>query len=309
MDALALLSKGIQDSASSTGQGIQWDQFLEPVSRVLGAELFTVQGTVVTLKNVAIGILVLFAAVILSKVLRRVLDKRVYSRFKIDVGLKYAFQQFTHYLIVAAGLYVSLSVMGFPLGIFVGMFALLSVGIGFGMQNIASNFISGLILLLERPIKIGDRIAVGSLSGDVAKISLRTTVLQTMDEVGVIVPNSMLLENEVTNWSYGSRRVRIHVPIGVAYGSDIELVTRTLLMLAGEHAEVLKDPQPAVMFREFADSSLNFDLVCWIPDIVREPRIQDALNRSIDAAFREHGIEIPFPQRDVHLPAKALSAD
>lgn len=275
------------------------------VMRFLEWELFAVQGTPVTPKSFVVAGLVLWAAFVVSKVLRGIMDRRVFPRLNLELGLRYAFLQFLHYFVLVAGVYMALTIIGLPMGMFLGVFALLSVGIGFGLQNIASNFISGLILLIERPVQVGDRVAVGDLTGDVKKISLRTTIVETTDRVSILVPNANLLENEVTNWSYGDKRVRIHVPVGVAYGSDVDLVTRLLLEVAAEEGGVLTSPEPDVHFLEFADSSLNFDLICWVPEVAVVPSVKNRLNRAIDRAFREHDVEIPFPQRVVHMPAQA----
>jgi small-conductance mechanosensitive channel len=275
------------------------------IAGFLDWEIFAVQGTPVTPKSFVVALLVLWAAFVASKVLCSLMEKRVFPRLNLEIGLRYAFLQFLRYFVLAAGAYMALTIVGLPMGMFVGVFALLSVGIGFGLQNIASNFISGLILLIERPVQIGDRIAVGDLSGDVKKISLRTTVVETMDRVSILVPNAQLLENEVTNWSYGDKRVRIHVPVSVAYGSDVDLVTRLLLEVAADERGVLTSPEPIVHFLEFADSSLNFDLICWTPEVAVIPGVKNELNRAIDKAFREHDIEIPFPQRVVHMPARS----
>lgn len=262
------------------------------------------QGTIVTLKNILVGVLMVLLAMWAAKILRRILERRVFPRFDLDVGLKYAFGQLATYLVLVVGVYAGLTVAGFPMGLFVGIFALLSVGIGFGMQNLASNFISGLILLLERPIQVGDRICVGGLWGDVKKISLRTTVLETVDRMTVLVPNSHLLENEVTNSGYGDRRVRIHVPVGVAYGSDVDLVTRLLKGVAADEPLVIAEPEPDVHFLAFGASSLDLELLVWLAEESSRAAVMDRLNRAIDRVFREHDVEIPFPQRVVHMPAR-----
>jgi len=180
----------------------------------------------------------------------------------------------------------------------------LSVGIGFGLQNVVNNFISGLILMFERPIKKGDWIVVGTTEGYVKKISIRSTIVQTFDRADVIVPNSELIANQVTNMMFEDMRGRLRVSVGVAYGSDTELVQRLLLEVAHAHKQVITDgstPEPRALFQMFGDSSLNFDLLVHLKDIDLKVRVRSELNMAIDKTFREHGIEIPFPQRDVHL--------
>ena len=237
----------------------------------------------------------------ISHIVRGLLKKRFFPRFKIEPGLEFAFLRITHYVILVIGVYVGLATLSFPLEALVGFAALLGVGIGFGLQNLASNFISGLILLFDRPIKIGDRITIDDIWGDVTQIKLRSTIVNTPDNISIIIPNSKLLEHNLINWDYGDHRIRIHVPVGVAYGSDVDLVTRLLIKAADKNTIVLPNPKPEVWFNEFGDSSLNFELVCWIPNSTIKPDIVNELNRAIDRLFRDHDVEIPFPQRDLHL--------
>ena len=191
------------------------------------------------------------------------------------------------------------------------VFGLLSVGIGFGLQNVASNFVSGLIILFERPIKIGDRITIGDVLGDVENISLRATLIRTMDNISIIVPNSEFISSRVINWSHRDPKIRVHIPVGVAYGSDVPLVIKSLLEVAENHPEVLKEPPPKFWFNEFGNSSLNFELLVWVPDPKRRPDIISELNKGIDEIFRKNKIQIPFPQRDLHIrssvPIEALT--
>ncbi len=180
----------------------------------------------------------------------------------------------------------------------------LSVGIGFGLQNIVNNFISGLILLFERPVKRGDWIKVGNAEGIVKRISVRSTVIQTFENADIIVPNSEFISSQVTNMMFDDRRGRLRVPVGVAYGSDTALVERLLLEVAGRHAEVVVGgslPEPWVLFLRFGESSLDFELNCYLRNINIRARVASDLLYAIDRAFREHGIEIPFPQRDLRI--------
>lgn len=264
-------------------------------------ELFRIQDTGITISHIAVAVVALVVSVLLSKITRVLLRRRVFKRYEIDPGLEYALLRVTHYLILVIGVYIGLKTINIPLGALVGLLAVLGVGIGFGLQNISSNFISGLILLFERPIKIGDRIEVGDVWGDVKRIKLRTTVVTTPDNVSIIIPNSKLLDNNVVNFYYSNRDMQLHVPVGVAYGSDIDAVTRILEAAAAAEEHVLNDPAPHVWFREFGDSSLNFELLCWIPDAALKYEVLNRLNRLIDARFREENIEIPFPQHDLHL--------
>lgn len=271
--------------------------------------LFNIQDVEITPSHICVAIVAFLLSLVASRITRNVLKKRVFSRLKIDAGLEYALLRFIHYAILACGVYIGLKVINIPLGALVGFFALLGVGIGFGLQNLASNFISGLILLIERPVKVGDRLEVDDVWGDVTRISLRTTLITTPDDIAIIVPNSKLLENNVTNYSYGNRRMRLHVPVGIAYGSDVAAAHEAMESAANEHSEVLKHPAPKVWFRGFGDSSLDMELLCWISDAKQKFDVLSELNRAIDNAFRERGITIPFPQRDIHILDQAAPAE
>ena len=222
----------------------------------------------------------------------------------MERGTREAMTTITGYVGVLIAIVVALAMAGIEFANLALIAGALSVGIGFGLQNIVNNFISGLILLFERPIKTGDWIVVGNTEGYVKRIRIRSTQLQTFDRADVIVPNSELISGQVTNWMLNDTTGRARIPIGVAYGSDVQKVKAILLRIADEHPDVLSDgsvPVPFVLFREFADSSLNFELRCHIRNIDNRLRVVSDINFAIDKAFREEGIVIPFPQRDVHL--------
>ncbi len=267
--------------------------------------LFTIEDRSITISTLFISVLIIVLTLVFSKLLQRVVKGRLLARFRLDAGLEYALLRMLHYTILGFGIYVALTSIGLNLGALAGFLALLGVGIGFGLQNLTSNFISGIILLFERPVKIGDRITVQDVWGDVEKINLRTTVVNTVDNVSIIIPNSKLLEDNLVNWSYGDLRIRIHVPVGVAYGSNVDLVTRLLLEAAKGCNHVLVEPKSQVWFTEFGDSSLNFEIVCWLPDSKVKPIAIDEMNRAIDRLFRANKVEIPFPQRDLHIRSDA----
>lgn len=267
------------------------------------AVLFKLQGVGVTVSNLFAALIIFLLAFAVSKWLRFVFKRRVVPRLRLDAGLDLAFQRTLHYITLLLGAYLALTSLGVQLAGLLGLVAVLGVGIGFGMQHVAANFISGLILLFDRPIKVGDRITVDNVEGDVTMINLRTTVVISEDNVAVIIPNSKLLENNLTNWSYGDPRTRIHLPVGVAYGSDLELVKRALLEAAAGCARILKEPAPAVHFLAFGDSSLNFELVCWQATPLHKSEIISELNFAIERLFRQYRIEIPYPQRDLRLRA------
>lgn len=269
--------------------------------------LFKIQDVGITISHLTVAVVAVVLSLFISKLVRSTLSRHVLDKFDIDKGLQYALLRFVHYVILIIGVYIGLKTVNIPLGAIVGLFAVIGVGIGFGLQNLASNFISGVILLLERPVKIGDRLEFNEVWGDVKRINLRTTLIETPDNVAIIVPNSKLLENEVINYSYGDSRIRLRIPVGIAYGSDCDKATEIMIGVAQENTHVMETPKPKVWFREFGDSSLNFMLLCWIPDVVAKFDVISEINYAIDRAFRENKIEIPFPQRDLHFrSAEAL---
>jgi small-conductance mechanosensitive channel len=263
--------------------------------------LFKIQDVGITISHLFVAVVAILLSLLASRLIRLALRKQVLDKMHIDKGLEYALLRFIHYIILIIGVYIGLKTINIPLGAIVGLFAVIGVGIGFGLQNLASNFISGVILLLERPVKVGDRLEVNDVWGDVKRINLRTTLIETPDKIAIIVPNSKLLENEVTNYSYGDPKIRLRIPVGIAYGSDCEKASEIMMRAAKENRRVLETPAPKTWFREFGDSSLNFMLLCWIPNAVEKFDVISELNHAIDKGFRENGIEIPFPQRDLHL--------
>ncbi|MGB5594033.1 MAG: mechanosensitive ion channel domain-containing protein [Crocosphaera sp.] len=212
----------------------------------------------------------------------------------------------TQYILLFLGLIILLQLWGLDLSALAIIASVLGVGIGFGLQNIANNFISGLIIILERPIQVGDFIKLGDLVGTVQNVGARSTEVKTADGVSIIVPNSRFLETEVINWSHGDSTSAVRLPVGVAYGSDIKRVRVALLKAAREHQEILVTPRPKVLFQEFGESSLNFELRVWLKEPRNQFRIKSELNYAIDKNFRDYGIEIPFPQRDLNLRSPHL---
>jgi len=232
--------------------------------------------------------------------------RRLLSLTNFDAGVQFAATKIFGYAFLTLGFYVALVVNGVNLSSLAVVAGALGVGIGFGLQNIVSNFVSGLIILAERPIAIGDRIEVGGVAGQVRKISLRSTIVVTNDNISIIVPNSDLITHPITNWSYGDPKVQFRIPIGVAYGTDIEKFQRVLLEVAAGHVSVLSIPPPSIYFESFGDSSLNFELGLWTQDMAHSPRrFRSEINFALERKLREAGIEIPFPQRVVHLRSPA----
>jgi small-conductance mechanosensitive channel len=234
--------------------------------------------------------------------LKSVLVKQVLSKYSEDIGVSQSIGTITQYVFVVIGGLLIIQNSGINLGSLAVLAGALGVGIGFGLQNIANNFISGLIILFERPIKVGDRIEVGTVSGDVIKISQRATTVNTNDNISIIIPNSELINQKVINWSHNDRRIRFHLPVGVSYNEDPANIKEILLSVAHENNDVLKRPGPDVLFVEYGDSSLNFDLMVWTSTYIDRPIIlKSQLYYAIFEKFKEYGIEIPFPQRDLHI--------
>ena len=203
---------------------------------------------------------------------------------------------------------MALEFLGIPLAAFAFISGAIAIGVGFGAQNIINNFISGWILMWERPIRIGDFLEMGEVRGTVESINTRSTYIRRVDGVHLLVPNSYLLENTVTNWTLIDRLVRTTVRLGVAYGSDVALVTQLLKQAAEEHKDVLKDPAYAVIFDDFGDNSLIFELNVWVyATAERSLRvIRSDLRYRLDALFRDHGVVVAFPQRDIHVDGKLV---
>jgi small-conductance mechanosensitive channel len=256
------------------------------------------------------GALILALAILASRTLSGLLQRRIARRAYLDPGLRYTMARLTQYLIISVGILLSLKV-GFDLDLtsIAVLFTALSVGIGFGLQYIAADIASGFILLFERPVRVGDRITIGEDEGDVQSINLRTTVVATNDRISIIVPNSKLVSQRLINWSYGDPRARISIPVSVAYGSDIELVTNTLLKSAEEVDNVLRDPAPKVQFLKFGDWSLDFRLLVWTNRPRLHTQIRSDINYRIERLFRHAGIEIPFPQTELRLRGGSLQLD
>ncbi len=238
----------------------------------------------------------------------------LFNRFLVHSGLdrslQYAISQIASNLVLVVGIFVVLQNTGIRLEALTIFAGAVGVGIGFGLQNITSNFISGLVILAERPIAIGDRVEVAGVTGQVQKIRARSTVVVTNDNITTIVPNQKFIDSPVTNWTYGDKRVRFRIPVGVAYGSDVELVRRTLIEAGEEDPHTLEDPAPSVFFVEFGDSSLNFELVAWSDEMSHRPsRYRSDLNFAIHRKLQEAGIEIPFPQRDLNIRSGTLKIE
>ncbi|OQA33742.1 MAG: Mechanosensitive channel MscK precursor [Betaproteobacteria bacterium ADurb.Bin341] len=279
--------------------------WLERLKNVLEAPLLKMGGTPLTLWTLLyIGALVILLFYFAAKLRSWVAD-RALARTRFDIGARQAAGSMVRYLILFLGLLVIIQTAGIDLTSLNVLAGAVGIGVGFGLQNIVGNFISGLIIMFERPIKVGDRIVVDDVEGDVVDIGARSTVVLTNDNINIIVPNSKFITENVVNWKYNDTKVRFRIPVGVAYGSDVRFVERLLLEVAQAEPDVLADPPPVVRFLAFGDSALELELRVWSTNAVnRKGKLISALNFAIYDTFREHGVVIPFPQREVHIRSR-----
>ena len=265
--------------------------------------------TRLSVTDIALAITVVGASALFARYLKVVLRDKVLPAFQLPVNAEFLFLRFTQLIVTAFGVLVAVNLIGFNMSSVLVALGGLSIGIGFGLQNIASNFVSGVILVFERPIKIGDRVTVEGTYGVVKAINMRSTVVATPEDIDIIIPNSKFISETVTNMTHDNTRTRIKVPVGVSYESDDDLVKMLLVEVANSHPETIKEINPDlpdvvppfVRFIRFGDSSLDFELLAWIPNVMRRLEIISDLHFMIRKKFREHGIVIAFPQRDVHL--------
>jgi small-conductance mechanosensitive channel len=253
-----------------------------------------------SIKGIVLAIVIIFLTLLASRVGRALSKEKILDKRSLERGLKDSVLTITSYLGWGLGLLLALGSLGVNATSLAVIFGAISIGIGFGLPNIFNNFISGLILLFERPIQVGDYVEVGGLWAEIKKINVRATVVQTFDNASLIIPNSEFISQQVTNWSFKDKRMRRNLDIGGAYGSDIDLVQQTLLNIARETRGVLKYPQPDVLFIDHADSALIFRLRIWV-NIDDSLKVASQVRCEIDRRFRELAIEIAFPQRDLHI--------
>ncbi|MGQ4649096.1 mechanosensitive ion channel domain-containing protein [Lyngbya aestuarii] len=256
---------------------------------------------------ILIGLFV--SLVFIARTLRRLLRSRVLSLTGLNRSAQETISQIANYTFIFIGTIVVLQLWGLDISSLAVFASVLGVGIGLGLQGIAKEFVSGLVLIFERPIQIGDFVNVGDLMGTVERIGVRSTEIRTLDDISIIIPNSRFLEAEVINWTHQSPVSRIQVPVGVAYGSNLNAVRAALIDAAKEHSEVLAQPAPQVFFKGFGDSSLDFDLLVWIAQPYKQFRIKSDLYFRIETMLRDREIEIPFPQRDLHVRSGNLPVE
>ena len=255
----------------------------------------------ISLGNVLAFLLTVWLAFLLSRFVRFIMEEDIYPRANLARGLPYAISTMLHYVILLIGFFFAVAAMGIDMTKFTILAGAFGVGLGFGLQNIVNNFVSGIILLFERPVNVGDMIQVGNRDGELRRIGMRASVIRTLEGSEVIVPNGHLISEEVLNWTLSDQQRRLEVSVGVAYGTDPERVIEILTSVAATHPDVMQDPPPQTLFIGFGDSALNFQLRAWTNHFDRWVRIRSELMVGVNAALRDAAIQIPFPQLDLHV--------
>lgn len=271
---------------------------------------FPVGNAEISVATLTGGLLILIIAVFLSRTLSRLIERQITKKAYLEPGLRYTLARLVQYITIALGVVWAFKFTFNPdLTSIAVLFSALSVGIGFGLRDIASDLAGGFILLFERPVRVGDRITIGSDEGDVQSINLRTTIIMTNNRISIIVPNSKMVKDRLINWSYGDPRARIAIPLKVDTTCDVQLVTRTLLKAAEGVDNVLEDPPPKVQFMDFADWSNDFRLLVWTNRPRRHVQIRSDINYRIERLFSEAGLKTAFPLTQVRIRGGALQVD
>lgn len=279
-----------------------FEEIIAKLKEYWNYELFNLGDSPFTTKTLISLIISLFLLFYLTSKIKKLMIKRIFPRYDMDIGVSQSIATIVSYLIIIIGLFVIFQTTGIDLSAIGILIGALGIGIGFGLQNITNNFISGIIILFERPVKVGDRVEVDDLAGNIVKISARATTIITNDNIAVIVPNSDLTSKRVINWSHNNRNVRLQFPVGVSYKEDPEKIKMLLTEVALENQGVLTDPPPSVLFDSFGESSLDFVLMVWTAEFSDIPMVlKSQLYYAIFKKFKEHQIEIPYPQHDLHL--------
>lgn len=279
--------------------GGHWASLLDQLGWSLTG--FRIGDHVFSLTDVLAGLIAFIVVIVIVRSFQHFMSRRVFQQMRMDSGVRDSLSTAIGYVGLVIAAIAAIATAGIDLSGLALVAGALSVGVGFGLQSIVNNFLSGLILLAERPIKVGDWVQAGEHEGIVQRISVRSTEIKTFSRASVIVPNSELISSSVVNWMHKERSGRIEIPIGVGYESDVEQVRDILLQCANDHEFILQTPPPNVLFMDFGDNALLFELRCYIPDVGRRLSISSELRFTIMQAFRDAGISIPFPQRDLHI--------
>ena len=244
---------------------------------------------------------IIYGSFLISWFLQKLLMNEALVKRRMERGVRHSIGKLIHYVIICVGFFVALSTLGFEISKLTIMVSALGVGIGFGLQGVVNNFVSGLILLFERPIRVGDSVEIDGKFTEIKRIGLRATTVQTVEQADLIIPNADLVTNQVTNWTLSNRQARLTIPVGVAYGSDVPLVMETLIECGRKQELVVGFRQPQVLFVSFGESTLDFELRVWVKDVEYRLKASSDLHQEIDRKFREMNIEIAFPQSDLHV--------
>ncbi|TAO04037.1 MAG: mechanosensitive ion channel [Phormidium sp. SL48-SHIP] len=280
----------------------QWSYRLRQIiTNSITAPILPLDANTYSLVDILVLIAFLLALVVGANRLSQLLRVRVLAVSRLNRSAQDAIATAIKYTLMVMGTVVIFNLWGLDISSLTILAGALSVGIGFGLQDIAKNLGSGLVLLFERPIQVGDFVEVGDSMGTVERIGSRSTLIRTLDRVSIIVPNSRFLESEVINWSHDNPVSRLRLPVGVAYGSNLEDVKEALLEAAQDHPQVLRIPPPRILFKGFGDSSLDFQLLVWCGDPSQQQILSSDLYFGIYEQLQRRAIEIPFPQRDLHL--------
>lgn len=278
------------------------ERWWETLQRILDYPLLKIGKSQLTLGSIGATVLLIVALLWFVAIVRRWLVHRLLARTQMDVHARHAIGTIVGYVLLLIGFMIVLQTVGIDLTTLNVLAGAIGVGIGLGLQDVANNFISGLIILFERPVKVGDRIIVGDVEGQVTEIRARSTTVVTNDNIAIIVPNSKFVTENVINWSYTDPKIRFRIPVGVAYGSDPQQVEKALLEAAAEVDAMLTDPPPGVAFKAFGESSLDFELRAWTTTLLHQKTaFVSQVNFAIHRKLAEYGIQVPFPQRDLHV--------
>ena len=280
-----------------------WSKLTDIVASVWQHNLHVVDGQPLTMGQVISAIMLLVVGILACRLISRGFERKILQHFDINNALRHTLRTLSFYALLVLLILFVMSLLKLPLTAFTVIGGALAIGVGFGSQNIVNNFISGLVLMIERPVRVGDFVQQGELRGRIEHIGARSTLLRSMENINIIVPNSTFLEQQVTNWTLSDDLIRTKVSVGVAYGSDTALVAEVLKRVAGDQENVLNHPAPVVVFEEFGDNALTFDVYYWtkLRDMFQLHILASNIRMQTDAEFRENKITVAFPQRDVHL--------
>jgi len=270
------------------------------INDILGYTLVNTDKLTITVYSVLMAVVIIFVTAILLWGIKRIFRRTLFKK-AIDPARGHSVFQLIKYIFWIIALILVLDTLGVKITLLLAGSAALLVGIGLGLQQVFRDIISGFFLLFERNLKVGDVVELEGVVGIVKDIGFRTTTIESRDNIILIIPNSKFIEENVINWSHIEKKTRFHVNVGVAYGSDVDKVTRVLLECARHHQKITSDPEPFVRFDDFGNSSLDFQLFFWTDNAFRVENIKSDLRFEIDRKFRENNITIPFPQRDVHM--------